>query len=82
MLTALGQDVSDSERAKAEAEGELPREALPVLTATQLGKGVEIRVGLTQWAQRAGTDAEVAQITHNIADILRHVRPKVQSAGG
>ena len=82
VLTALGQDVSDTERAKAEAEGELPREALPVLTATRLGKGVEIRVGLTQWAQRAGTDAEVSQITHNIADILRRVKPKVQSAGG
>jgi len=81
VLTALGQDVSDSERAKAEAEGELPREALPVLTATRLGKGVVIRVGLTQWAQRAGTDAEVAQITRNIADILRRVRPRVRSAG-
>jgi hypothetical protein len=81
VLTALGQEVSDSERSKAEAEGELPREALPVLTATRLGKGVEIRVGLTQWAQRAGTDAEVSQITHNIADILRRVKPKVQSAG-
>ena len=81
VLTALGQDVSDSERAKAEAEGELPREALPVLTATRLGKGVVIRVGLTQWAQRAGSDAEVAQITRNIADILRRVRPRVRSAG-
>ena len=70
--------MTDSERAKAEDEGELPREALPVLTATRLGKGVEIRVGLTQWAQRAGTDAEVAQITRNIVDILRRVRPKVR----
>ena len=52
-----------------------------MLTATRLGKGVAIRVGLTQWAQRAGTDAEVAQITRNIADILRRVRPRVRSAG-
>ena len=81
VLTALGQDVTDSERAKAEEEGELPREPLPVLTATRLAKGVEIRVGLTQWAQRAGTDAEVAQITRNIVDILRRVRPRVRSAG-
>ena len=79
MLTALGQDVSDSERSKAEAEGELPREALPALTATRLGKGVVIRVGLTEWAQRAGSDPEVAQITRNIADILRRVRPRVRS---
>ena len=79
VLTALGQDVSDTERAKAEADGELPREALPALTATRLGKGVEIRVGLTQWAQRAGSDAEVAQITRNIVDILRRVTPRVRS---
>jgi hypothetical protein len=78
LLTALGQDVSDSERAKAEAKGELPREALPVLAATRLGKGIEIRVGLTEWAQRANGDREVGQITHNIVDILRHVTPKIQ----
>ena len=78
LLTALGQDVSDSERAKAEAKGELPREALPVLAATRLGKGIEIRVGLTEWAQRANRDREVGQITHNIVDILRHVTPKIQ----
>ena len=81
VLTALGQDVTDAERAKAEEDGELPREALPALTATRLGKGIEIRVGLTQWAQRAGTDDEVAQITYNIADILRRAKPKVRSAG-
>jgi hypothetical protein len=81
VLTALGQDVSDTERAKSEAEGELPREALPALTATRLGKGIVIRVGLTEWARRAGTDAEVAQITRNIADILRRVNPRVRSAG-
>ena len=78
LLTALGQDVSDSERTKAEAKGELPREALPVLAATRLGKGIEIRVGLTEWAQRANRDREVGQITHNIVDILRHVTPKIQ----
>ena len=81
VLTALGQDVSEEEREQAEADGEVPREALPALTATRLGKGVEIRVGLTEWAQRAGTDREVAQITRNIADILRRVRPRVRSAG-
>jgi hypothetical protein len=82
LLTALGQDVSDSERAKAEAKGELPREALPVLSATRLDKGVEIRVGLTQWAQQASKDPEVAQITRNIVDILRGVTPRVRSTGG
>jgi FlgD Ig-like domain/N,N-dimethylformamidase beta subunit-like, C-terminal len=78
LLTAIGQDVTDSERAKAEAKGELPREALPVLAATRLGKGIEIRVGLTQWAQQANRDREVGQITHNIVDILRRITPKIQ----
>jgi hypothetical protein len=78
LLTAVGQDVSDSERVKAEAKGELPREALPVLAATQLGKGIEIRVGLTQWPQQANRDREVGQITRNIVDILRRVTPKIQ----
>ena len=81
VLVALGQDVTDTERAKAEADGELPRQALPVLTATRLDKGIAIRVGLTEWAQRAGEDPEVAQITRNIADILRGVTPRVRSAG-
>ena len=82
VLTAVGQDVSDTERAQAEADGELPRTALPALTATRLGKGIAIRVGLTEWAKRASTDREVGQITRNIADILRRVRPRVRSAAG
>jgi hypothetical protein len=81
VLTALGQDVTDTERAEAEADGELPREALPVLTATRLDEGIQIRVGLTEWARRAGSDREVAQITRNIVDILRRVTPRVRSAG-
>ena len=55
-----------------------PGEALPVLAATRLGQGIEIRVGLTQWAQQAPRDREVGQITHNIVDILRHITPKIQ----
>jgi hypothetical protein len=81
LLTAVGQDVSEGERAKAEAKGVLPREALPALAATRIGKGMVIRVGLTQWARRASADREVAQITRNIVDILRGVTPRVRSAG-
>ena len=53
---ALGQDVTDAERADAEAKGEQPRKALPALTATRLGEGLVVRVGLTDWVQagRAG----------------------------
>ena len=81
VLVALGQDVTDEERAKAEANGELARDPLPVLTATRLDKGIVVRVGLTDWAARAGRDAEVSQITRNIVDVLRRVRPRVRSAG-
>jgi hypothetical protein len=81
VLVALGQDVTDAERAAAEAKGELPRKPLPALTATRLGKGIVVRVGLTEWLTRTGQDREVAQITRNIVDVLRRVTPRVRSAG-
>ena len=80
VLVAVGQDVTDQERAKAEANGQLAREPLPLLTATRLDKGIVVRVGDTDWVQRAGRDAEVAQITRNIVDVLRRVTPRVRSA--
>jgi FlgD Ig-like domain len=80
VVAALGQDVTEAERAAAEAKGEQPRTALPALTAARLGKGVVVRVGLTEWVQRAGTDREVGQITRNIVDVLRRVKPRVRSA--
>jgi hypothetical protein len=80
VLTAVGQDVTDAERADAEAKGEQPRTALPALTATRLAKGIVVRVGLTGWAARTGQDPEVGQITRNIVDVLRRVRPRVRSA--
>jgi hypothetical protein len=80
VAAALGQDVTEAERAAAEEKGEEPRTALPALTATHLGKGVVVRVGLTEWVERAGTDREVGQITRNIIDILRRVKPRVRSA--
>jgi len=80
VVVALGQDVTDAERAEAESEGELPREPRPALTATRLGKGLVVRVGLTEWVRRAGQEPEVAQITRNIVDVLRRVKPRVRSA--
>jgi hypothetical protein len=80
VVVSLGQDVTDAERAQAEAKGQLPRQPQPALTATQLQKGVVIRVGLTDWAVRAGRDPEVGQITRNIVDVLRRVKPRVRSA--
>lgn len=80
VVVALGQDVTEAERAEAEAEGEQPRQALPALTATRLDKGYVVRVGLTDWVKRAEQDREVAQITRNIVDVLRRVKPRVRSA--
>ena len=82
VVVALGQDVTDAERAAAEEKGELPRDARPALTATRLAKGLVVRVGLTEWVTRAGQDSEVAQITRNIVDVLRRVRPRLRSASG
>jgi hypothetical protein len=79
VLVALGQDVTDAERADAEAKGAVPREPQPALTATRLNRGLVIRVGLPEWFTRK--DPEVRQITRNIVDILRRVQPRVRSAG-
>jgi hypothetical protein len=37
-----------------------------------------IRVGLPEWTQRLD-DRQVSQLTLNIADILRGVRPRIRS---
>ncbi len=79
VVVALGQDVTDAERAAAEEKGEPPREPRPALTATRLAKGLVVRVGLTEWVTRAGQDREIAQITRNIVDVLRRVKPRLRS---
>jgi hypothetical protein len=81
LLVTLGQDISEEERAQAEAKGEEPREPRPALTARRLGKGVVVRIGLPEWAGRIREDPEIAQITHNIVDILRGVSPRPRSSG-
>jgi hypothetical protein len=77
---SLGEEPTDAERAKAEAAGQSPPEARPALTESRLGKGTIIRIGLPQWSERIAKDPEVAQITHNIVDILRGVTPRTRSA--
>jgi hypothetical protein len=79
VLAAVGQEPSDEQRARAEAAGDPPPEAKPALTESRLGKGTIIRIGLPQWPGRIGKDPEVAQITHNIVDILRRVTPRARS---
>lgn len=79
VLAALGQEPTDEQRARAESEGKSPPEALAALTLSRFGKGTIIRVGLPEWGERIGKDPEVAQITHNIVDILRGVTPRTRS---
>jgi hypothetical protein len=78
-LASVGQPLTPQEEAASVSTGKDPREIRPALAATQLGKGVVIRVGLTEWVQRSGTDREVGQITRNIIDILRRVKPRLRS---
>jgi len=79
LQAAIGQEVTDEQIAAAEAEGRPPPEPRPALTSSRLGKGTVIRVGLPEWVARLREDAEVAQITRNIVDLLRGVKPKPRS---
>jgi flagellar hook assembly protein FlgD len=74
VLVALGEETAP-ELEESGVPEELPPPARPAFTSTRLGKGVVIRVGLPEWAQHLG-DQQVAQLTHNIADILRNLKPK------
>jgi flagellar hook assembly protein FlgD len=74
VLAALGEETAPEEEDPGVPE-EVPEPARPALTSTQLGKGFVIRVGLPEWSQRLG-DPQVAQLTHNITDLLRRAQPK------
>ncbi len=76
VLAALG--VETAPESSDQDVQQLPGPARPALGATELGKGVLIRVGLPEWAQRLG-DRQVAQITLNIADILRRVETRIHT---
>ena len=77
-LAALGVETAVEET--SEVPEELPPEPLPVLSATQLGDGLMIRVGLPQWADRIDEDRQVYQLTRNIVDLLRGTEPKIRTA--
>jgi hypothetical protein len=66
------------ETAPEQDSSKLPPPARPALAATQIGKGVYIRVGLPAWTHRLG-DRQVGQITLNIADILRKVPTQIHT---
>jgi len=77
-LASVGQPLTPEEEAAALSSGKDPREIRPALSATQLGKGVVIRVGLPEWTSKL-QDGNVAQVTRNIVDILRDVEPRIRS---
>ena len=77
-LASVGQPLTPEEEAASVSSGKDPREIRPALAATQLGKGVVIRVGLPEWTSRL-SDSNVSQVTRNIIDILRGVQPRIRS---
>jgi hypothetical protein len=77
VLGAMG--VAPTEPAPEAPADEPPPETRYALTAVRLGeKGLVIRVGLPQWAQRL-KEPQVAQVTRNIVDLLRGQEPKIRS---
>ncbi len=79
-LALVGEELSQAEEAEAEQAGKPAPDLRPALSAVRLGKGTVIRVGLPEWSQNLG-EANVAQVTRNIVDILRGVTPKIRSEG-
>jgi hypothetical protein len=77
LLAALGVETFTEET--PEVPDELPPEPKPALAATRLGDGLTIRVGLPEWTQKLD-DRQVAQITRNVADLLRGLEPEIRSA--
>jgi FlgD Ig-like domain len=78
LRAALGVETAPAEEEPGVPE-ELPPEPLPTIAATEIGKGLTIRVGLPGWTQHL-RDRQVAQITLNIADLLRRLEPRIRSA--
>jgi hypothetical protein len=74
VLAALGVENASDESSTDAA----PPPLRPSVVATGLGKGVMIRVGLPEWTQRLG-DRQVAQITLNIADLLRRLPAEIHT---
>jgi hypothetical protein len=76
LLAALGQPPPEPEP-DAPADAPVPEQRY-ALTATRLGDGLVIRVGLPEWPQRL-REPEVAQLTRNTIDLLRGRTPKIRS---
>jgi hypothetical protein len=76
LVVALGVETVPKEDEEGVPE-ELPGPAQPAFAATRIGSGLMIRVGLPQWSQRLDGQ-QVSQLTRNIVDVLRGVRPRIR----
>jgi hypothetical protein len=65
------------------AVGEETTALEPAFSAVAVGDGLVIRLGLPEWGVRLATGSgAVAQLTSNVVDVLRGVRPRTRTAGG
>ena len=78
-LAALGVETAPAEDDESAIPEDLPGPARAALAATQIGKGLFIRVGLPEWSSRLD-ERPISQVTRNIADLLRGIEPKIRSA--
>ncbi len=82
VVAGIGELVTEEEVRQTEAEGRELREERPAFSVVKQGKGYVFRVGIEGWVKRiAEGDADVVQITRNVADLLRRVTPRVRSGG-
>jgi hypothetical protein len=77
LVVALGEPPAEPDP-DAPADTPLPEPAY-ALTATRLGEGLVLRIGLPEWQARIA-EPEIAQVTRNVVDLLRGATPKIRSA--
>jgi hypothetical protein len=81
LLSGVGHALSEEEAVAAEEANRTPRPERPAFSAVRQGRGLVIRVGIPGWVERLEhDDATVAQLTRNVVDLLRGVRPRPRSA--
>lgn len=84
VVAGVGQPVTAEEIAAAEAADRDPRDAESyALSVVKQGEGYVLRVGIDGWVKRLSEgDADVAQVTRNVVDLVRRVNPRPRSRVG
>ena len=79
VLAALAQ-VDATAQAEAEAAGTPLPPSVPAVSLSRVGRGTVVRIGLPEWGERlAAREPQVQQLTRNVADLLRGLRPRIRS---